>query len=189
MKQDEKKNDMDIIKKLIAEEEEVALGRFRDGDFSARVKSLIHAEKKGRSFSSLRRRIPLAAWGGAALLVVVGIITFLFFIPRIPQTSTIQTIETFLRQTPAIQGLIKSQNFSAREGGTVTSRFEEFIIKALGSSDQKQLAEKTGQDELVPDSRSQQMPHLDLEKMYRILIQEKYIERVLSLSLKKFEEV
>lgn len=180
---------MDIIEKLIAEEKEVALRRFRAGDFSSRVRALTQAKRKGRSLSSLRLRIPLAAWGGAALLVVLGIIAFFIFTPRTPQTSATQTIENFLRQTPAVQGLTRSQEFSTKEVETGASRFKESIVMALSSSGRNQLSEKTGQDKLVPDSRSPQMPHLDLENMYRILIREKSIERVLSLSLKKLEEV
>lgn len=46
MKNDEKPEPRDVIQNLVAEEEEAAFRRFRDHDFSARVKARVCAEEK-----------------------------------------------------------------------------------------------------------------------------------------------
>jgi hypothetical protein len=188
MKNDENQEPGDVIQKLVAAEEEEAFRRFRDRDFSARVIALVRAEEKGRRPSSFWQKIPVAAWTGAALLVLGAAIALIIGVPRGPRITTMQTIEDFLRQTPGVQGLLNQPAVAELNPDEIPSGFEKSILKTLAATGEERAGERSVGSETTPALERSKVPRLDLEKTYEILIQEKAIERVLS-SLKKSKEV
>jgi hypothetical protein len=189
MKQDENKKDPDVIKKLIAAEEEEALRRFRAHDFTARVKALVRAGEKSRGRTSSRLRIAVAAWAGAALLVLIGVTSLIIFVPRAPRQTIVQSIEDFFQKTPGGQRLMNQPAVSELNQGEILAGFEKIFLETFASLSSEQARGHADKSEKAPASGIQNKPHLDLQRTYEILIEEKSVERVLSSCLKKFKEV
>jgi len=188
MKNAESQEPLDIVRKLVAAEEEYALRRFHRRAFGSRIKALVQAEEKNLSRSSPWRRIPVAAWTGAALLAVMVVIALTVFITRSPQLSPGQILENFFTQTPGARTLL-DRTVAAVNGTEIRpSSFESAISKTLDALSMEPAARAPRTSEKAPLSAGPETPRLGLEKTYEILIGEKSIERVLS-TLKKIKEV
>ncbi len=168
------------IERLIDAEIHAALAEFRSGHFEADVRKKIRGMgtiKKGIHFAGGFRR---PVWIAAGLVLLAGAIMLTLLFHRTPRPAMARAVEAVLQQAPGIAALeyrLSQRNQEAKE----------IIASPMNSQIQTVLWQRGLNSGAAPDD-SLSRPKagrgtrpMTLEEMYKILVIDKTVERVLAL--------
>lgn len=190
MKNNEDDNALAVIERLICEEEGKALARFRAGDFRDRLERSL-AEKGGDSSNRLRafvRRIPRLAWATASILFIGGCLAFLVLSRSGSAGDSVRVIGNALLKMPGFQSIGQGTITPAKSPLSSVFRPENTFAAVLGAVQGRTGESGPGEPGASVSPKKARPPYLDLQEKYRILIEEKVVERVLTLISQKTKE-
>jgi len=167
----------DRIQRLIAEEENTALAKFRACDFEANVRKRIAEIPARKSGPSFRQILPIPAWVAIAVGLLFTGLVVVFLSQKTPRSNMAHTIEAVLGQTDGF--LAKRYDAAERRqpGGEVVSAADNFLTDVLRNAS----SARNPASPLPAPAKTPRVKPLRLEEIYRILFIDKSIERVLTL--------
>ncbi len=173
----------DLIRRLIAAEEEEALQFFRQSNFASRMQIRFESGQKRKSTLPIRLK-PVFVFGVFVLLIATA---FLFLPVRHtrPTLISLQALEMFISQVPSLQRPkpIEFKSFRTEENIYPLAESIKKIMTATGQKDIQENMLSEAPAMLKPISRK------DLEKKLEIFFKERIIEHFLCLFSNKFTEV
>jgi len=169
--------DYEEIERLVRGEVDQALEEFRAGDFKARVRRRLAAEKK-----PVRRRVPLlvkiAVPAAAVLLLVVAAAVYVIFTPSEAPVRTqidASAIAAVLRELPrfSAQAVDLTPGPAGEQAPAGTGAAIAGVLGAVGAGTDLQAGPGLSRPEVS------KAPRLTMKKRMEILFKDKVIERVL----------
>jgi hypothetical protein len=184
----ERRNDGDLISKLIAAEEENALARFRASHFEDRLRSRIVTGLARRSRPPGFRAGLRPVWISAVGLVVLGSLVLVFLLHRPQVPRSVITVEIALRHLPGIQALEMQPPGGLDITSLSDSPLDQSIAIFLSTWIRPERTPPVGDRRPAVPSFNPDRKPLDLQELYDWLIMNKSVERVLTLVSSKPKE-
>jgi len=171
----------DNLERLIDAEVDSALAKFRSGRFEADVRKRIDDTAVPAAAGKRSRSRFRAAWIGAAAGLAAASAAILILFPRTPGPAMVQAIGIFLRQTPGIAAL-ESRDLAGREAreSTIPSPMNVRIQEALAAGHRQSEETPLSPTEPSDSQEGRKVRLMTIEEIYKILIIDKSIERVLA---------
>lgn len=169
------------IEGLIDVEVSAALAKFRSGDFDAAVRKNIGEMKIQKSGISPSRGLRRPVWIAAGLGLLAGILTLTILFQKSPRPDMAQAIKNALQRAPGILALERhpSERLLARE--EIPSFLNNEIQSALRLRRRKPAQAGPSEEDAATPGKIQNLRPLTLEEIYKILVIDKSVERVLAL--------
>jgi hypothetical protein len=168
------------VESLIESEEKAGLARFRSGDFEADVRKRIEATATRKGDIPAARQLPRPAWLVVAGCVLAAGLALVFLLPTSPRPDIARTIEKALAQGTEIQALWDVTSKQAQAGDELAPLPNKTIMTAVTYLIQNASLEKNPASAPSPAGSKPAVRPLGLEGIYKILIIDKSVERVLA---------